>query len=137
MISQPCRRRISLASGPFADPAGRPSCSSKKPPASAGVYRNSTRAVSVLVFFHACGTPRGKKAQVPRPADRYLVANLDGYFAAQHVGHLVAIAVKMECRLGPSRRGFLERHDSVAGQQLGVRLNAQAPCPILSRHLEE
>ena len=51
MISQPCRRRISLASGPFADPAGRPSCSSKKPPASAGVYRNSTRAVSVLVFL--------------------------------------------------------------------------------------
>src|SRR6478736_2588541 len=34
-----------------------------------------------------------------RPADRYLVANLEGYLAAQHVGHLVAIAVKMKCRL--------------------------------------
>jgi hypothetical protein len=45
-----------------------------------------------------------------RPADRYLVANLEGYFAAQYVRHLVAIAVKMECRLGPSRRGFFEQH---------------------------
>src|SRR6202040_3727048 len=56
-----------------------------------------------------------------RPADRYLVANLEGYFAAQHVGHLVAIAVKMKCRLGAGRRGFLEQHDavaSIAAQQL-------------------
>ena len=67
------------------------------------------------VFFHACGTPRGKKAQVPRPADRCLVVNLEGYFAAQHVGHLVAVAVKVECRIGAGRRGFLEQHDAVTG----------------------
>ena len=56
-----------------------------------------------------------------RPADRYLVANLEGYLAAQHVGHLVAIAVKMKSRIGAGRRGFLEQHDavaSIAAQQL-------------------
>ena len=60
---QPWRRRISFASCPFADPATP--CSSKKPPAHAGVYRNTTRPVSVPVFFQACGTPRGRNAQVP------------------------------------------------------------------------
>src|SRR5260370_25642018 len=50
-----------------------------------------------------------------RPADRYLVVNLEVYAAAQHVGHLVAIAVKMKCRIGAGRRGFLEQHDAVAG----------------------
>src|ERR1700730_3866771 len=34
-----------------------------------------------------------------RPADRDLVADFEGDFAAQYVRHLVAIAVKMECRL--------------------------------------
>ena len=58
------------------------------------------------------------------PADGDLVADLKGDFATQYVRHLVAVAVKMECCLGPSRRGFFERHDSVAGiagQQLERR----------------
>jgi hypothetical protein len=33
----------------------------------AGVYRNKTRPVSYPVFFQACGTLRGKNAQVPEP----------------------------------------------------------------------
>src|SRR6478672_2097413 len=31
-----------------------------------------------------------------RPADRELVADLEGDFPAQHVGHLVAVTVKVE-----------------------------------------
>jgi hypothetical protein len=50
----------------------------------------------------------------PAP-DRNLAADLKGDFAAEYVGHLVAIAVKMECRLGPSRRSFFEQHDAVTG----------------------
>src|ERR1700720_1277835 len=50
-----------------------------------------------------------------RPADRNLVADLKGDFAAQYVRHLVAIAVKMECRLGAGRRSFFEQHDALTG----------------------
>jgi hypothetical protein len=35
--------------------------------------------------------------------------------AARHVGHLVAVVVKVECRIGAGRRGLLEQHDAVAG----------------------
>jgi hypothetical protein len=66
-----------------------------------------------------------------RPADRNLVADLKGDFAAQYVRHLVAIAVKMECRLGPSRRGFFEQHDAVAGLAASSLSAAERPGAML------
>jgi hypothetical protein len=57
----------------------------------------------------------GHEGAGARPADRDLLADLEGDFAAQDVGHLIAVAVKVECRIGAGRRGFLEQHDAVAG----------------------
>jgi hypothetical protein len=54
------------------------------------------------------------------PADRYLVATLEGYFAAQQVGHLVAIAVKVECGIGAGRRGFCDGPGSLDGFRGGI-----------------
>ena len=56
-----------------------------------------------------------QKCAGPRPADGDLISDLNGDFAAQYVGHLVAVAVEMECRLGAGRRGFFEQHNAVAG----------------------
>jgi hypothetical protein len=64
--SHPCRRRISFASAPLIDPAAT-TILRKTDRAPAGVARNSTRPVSAPVFFQACGTPRGRKAQEPGP----------------------------------------------------------------------
>jgi hypothetical protein len=50
-----------------------------------------------------------------RPTNLDLVTELEGDFATQHVGHLVAVAVKVERRIGAVGCGFLEQHDAVAG----------------------
>src|SRR6516162_8033738 len=47
-----------------------------------------------------------------RPADGDLIADFKGDFAAQYVGHLVAVAMEMECGLSAGRRGFFEQHDA-------------------------
>jgi hypothetical protein len=49
------------------------------------------------------------------PAFRELVSDLQGDFSAQQVGRLVAVPVKLECRMGAGRRGLLKQHDAVAG----------------------
>src|SRR5215469_5432324 len=56
-----------------------------------------------------------QKRAGPRPANRDLISDLKGDFAAQYVGHLVAVAVEMECRLGAGRGSFFEQHDAVTG----------------------
>ena len=56
---------------------------------------------SAGVLFQAFGTPRGRKFTGARPIGCHLIAHPEGDFAAQHVGHLIAVAVKM------GRRFFL------------------------------
>jgi hypothetical protein len=56
-----------------------------------------------------------QKRTGPRPADGDLISDLKGDFAAQYVGHLVAVVVEMECRLGAGRRSFFEQHDAATG----------------------
>jgi len=60
----------------------------------------------VPVFFQACGTPLGRNA-VPGTPDSDLIADLQGDFDAQDLGHLVAVAVKVECRFRAGRLSFL------------------------------
>jgi hypothetical protein len=69
------------------------------------------------VFFQACGAPRGMKARVPGPPT-VTSSSIEGGFATQHVADLVAVAVKVERRIGADRCGFLEEHDAVAALKL-------------------
>src|SRR6267378_8362348 len=48
-------------------------------------------------------------------ADRDLIADLEGDFAAQDIGHLVAVVVQVERAPCPGWNGLLEHHDALAG----------------------
>jgi hypothetical protein len=74
----------------------------------------------------------GHEGAGARPADRDFVADLEDDFAAQHVGHLVAVAVKVECRIGAGRRGFLEQQDAVAVSGPGSLSAAERPGAMLT-----
>src|SRR5881296_1399387 len=100
---------------------------------------NMTRPVSLPVFFQACGTLRGKNAQVPGPPTvtsspirkvispastqatsslsriGNLVADPKGDLAGEHPGDLVAVTVEMEETLGTGGDGLLEQHDALIG----------------------
>jgi len=63
---------------------------------------NRTRPVSRPVLFQACGTLRGKNAQVPGPPTVTLVPDLEGDLAGEHPGDLVAVACRWNRLLVPT-----------------------------------
>ena len=111
----PARRRISLGLGSIRRP-GRPAQLFLEKAAGIGrrIQEQHATCFSAGVLPGVWDAAWQKRAG-PRPADRDLISDLKGDFAAQHVRQLVAIAVKMECRLGAGRRGFFEQHDAVTG----------------------
>src|SRR2546429_4122252 len=60
------------------------------------------------------------------PADGDLVADLEGDFAGEHPGNLVAVAVQMEQALGADGRGFLVQHDALIGLVADELLGGEA-----------
>jgi hypothetical protein len=50
-----------------------------------------------------------------RPADRHLIADLEGDLAIEDVSDLVAVVVDVEIGNGSDRRDFLEHHHALGG----------------------
>jgi hypothetical protein len=85
-----------LASGPLIDPAGRLNRSSKNPAGPGrGIEERHGAGFGVSVFPGMRHAAWHEDAGA-RPTDRELVADLEGDFAAQHVGHLVTVVGKVD-----------------------------------------
>src|SRR5438876_2983648 len=71
-----------------------------------------------------------------RPADRDLIANLEGHLTAQDIGDFVAIVVEMVWRHGARWRGFLEHHHVLTGlATLHLERSRSAGCHVPYRSL--
>ena len=60
------------------------------------------------------------------PAYGDLIADLEGDFSAQDIGHLIAIAMKVEIRCRARRSYFLEHHHALCGLA-GLQLERRRP----------